>query len=254
MFAIVITIYFLNVSKLDNKLLFSDNVVYIDYNIRKLNTILFSKSLNSDSLLNSQVDYVDSISSKINSEPNRIKTFKNNGNTLDTIGNRFLESDYTHSTSFVKVFYNAKSFYKVIDDTLCIYLNNKNVNNVNKIVKTKSDSLIIYTNEKYTIFIVNILLLNSISSYSQEYKCSEEFCRIFSIDSNSLRFNLNYQSCKDIIVNQNNALNISSGLANIFVEFNKLNNFENLILTINEGLSVSKYFGLNFDYVFGYKI
>ncbi|MBK8244244.1 MAG: hypothetical protein IPK88_12525 [Saprospiraceae bacterium] len=148
MFAIVITIYFLNVSKLDNKLLFSDNVVYIDYNIRKLNTILFSKSLNSDSLLNSQVDYVDSISSKINSEPNRIKTFKNNGNTLDTIGNRFLESDYTHSTSFVKVFYNAKSFYKVIDDTLCIYLNNKNVNNVNKIVKTKSDSLIIYTNEK----------------------------------------------------------------------------------------------------------
>ncbi len=104
--------------------------------------------------------------------------------------------------------------------------------------------------KKFTIFIVNIFLLNSISTYSQEFRCSEEFCRIFSIDSNSLRFNLNYQSCKDIIVNQNNALNISSGLANIFVEFNKLNNFENLILTINEGLSVSKYFGLNFDYVF----
>lgn len=104
--------------------------------------------------------------------------------------------------------------------------------------------------KKYTIFIINILLLISISSFSQEYKCSEEFCRIFSIDSNSMRFNLNYQSCKDIIVNQYNSLNISSGLANMFVEFNKLNNFENLILTINEGLSVSKYFGLNYNYVF----
>ncbi len=148
MFAIVITIYFLNVSKLENKLLFSDNVVYIDYNIKKLDTILFSKSLNSDSLHNSQVVYEDSISSKIKLEPNRIKTFRTNGNTFDTIGTRLLESDYLRSTSFVKVFYNVKSFYKVIDDTLCIYLNDKNVNNVNKIVKTKSDSLIIYTNEK----------------------------------------------------------------------------------------------------------
>lgn len=107
--------------------------------------------------------------------------------------------------------------------------------------------------KKYTIFIVNILLLNSISSYSQQYRFSEEFCKFYSIDSNSIKFNLNYQSCKDIIVNQYNALDISSGLANIYVEFNKLNNIENLILTINEGLSVSKYFGLNYDYVFWLK-
>lgn len=148
MFAIVITFYFLNISKHENKLLFSDDVTYIDLNIRKLDTILFSKSLNSDSLFNLQEDYVDSISSKVKLEPNRIKAFRTNGITFDTIGTRLLEPDYLSSTSFVKVFYNAKSFYKVIDDTLCIYLNDKNVNNVNKIVKTKSDSLIIYTNEK----------------------------------------------------------------------------------------------------------
>lgn len=148
MFAIVIIYYFLNVSKNENKLLFSDNVVYIDNNLKKLDTILFSKSLISDTLLNLQVGIIDSISSKIKTEPNRIKTFNTSGNTIDTFNNRLLDSDFSHSTSFVKVFYNAKSFYKFINDTLCIYLNNKNVNNVNKIVKTKSDSLIIYTNEK----------------------------------------------------------------------------------------------------------
>lgn len=148
MFAIVITFYFVNVSKHENKLLFSDDVVYIDDSIKKLDTILFSKSLISDSLLNLQVGNIDSISSKIKTEPNRIKTFNTSGNTIDTISKRLLESDFSHSTSFVKVFYNAKSFYKVIDDTLCIYLNDKKVNNVNKIVKTKSDSLLIYTNEK----------------------------------------------------------------------------------------------------------
>lgn len=148
MFAIVVLIYFLNASKLENILLFADDVVLIDYNIKESDAILFSKSPNSDTLSNSKVDYIDSIESKITLETNRIKSFKAISNNFDTIGKRLHESDYAHSTLFVKVFYNVKSFYKVIDDTLCIYLNDKNVNNVNKIVKTKSDSLLIYTNEK----------------------------------------------------------------------------------------------------------
>lgn len=100
--------------------------------------------------------------------------------------------------------------------------------------------------KKFTIFIVNIFLLNSISTYSQEFRCSEEFCRIVSKDSNS------YYICKDslIIDDENYALDLTFGIVDILVEFKKLNNLECQLITIKEGLALARFYGLNYYYVF----